>query len=154
MWREQVNCVNSTMQRCKSFPWNQLSYTIWSVSGTPTRSCACEINLNHAYLHGNGYWSADIARQLYATETFVYSVFSSLRVDENQLHGNVILRLTLTECVHIPSMHSTSRGGMQRWEYPNSICYQTVSYEAEELWSPVVHTANHMHRIRNELIEK
>lgn len=32
---------------------------------------------------------------------------------------------------------------MQRWGYQNRIRYQTVSYEAEEMWSPVVHTLKH-----------
>lgn len=33
--------------------------------------------------------------------------------------------------------------GTRRWGYQNWIRYPTVSYEAEEMWSPMVHTPNH-----------
>lgn len=70
-------------------------------------------------------------------DTFIYSAFSSLREEKNHLDENVVLKPTLSECVRILSMHSTSRRGIQRWEHPNRIGYQTVSMKRrkrDRLW--------------------
>lgn len=144
------HAVNYIMQGANFFA---LIIYVWSVSRTPKRSCACEINLNHTNLHGNGYWLADIATQPYATavplRTFlIYSLFCSLREDTNQQDENVILKPTLYNRTYTSSERAFHRQykGMQRWAYQNWIRYQTISYEAEEMWSPMVHTMkNNVH---------
>lgn len=62
-----------------------ISY-IWSLSATPKRSCACEINLNLTDLHGNGYWLADTATQLYADENISHLLLALLSLGEDKSH--------------------------------------------------------------------
>lgn len=86
---------------------------VWSVSATPKRSCGCEINLNLTDLHGNGYWLADTATQLYADENISHLLLALLSLGKDKSHRdeNVIFwgKHSAAERAHPPSVPSASR---------------------------------------------
>ncbi len=69
----------------------------------------------------------------------------SLRADNNRKMKTWFLKLKVYNKVWASSEHESHQrdGAIQRWGYQNRIRYQTVSYEAEQMWSPVVHMLKH-----------
>lgn len=84
------------------------------MSGTPKRPGACEINLNHTYLHVNEYWSVDGVTQLYATVN-TSSVLSG-KTGINRMKQGFWSQPRTTDCAHPLSVHSTSRMRVRRGE--------------------------------------
>lgn len=85
---------------------------VWSVTGTVKRSFPCKISFNHTYLHGNGYWLAEIATQLChcCTSANVSHLVLNQFSQEKQLFqdAKVILIKCTTKTSGPPSMNSTS----------------------------------------------
>lgn len=111
---------------------------VWSVTGTPKWSCACEISFNHTYLHRNGYWLSELPTQpchWCATEYFSFTPCSVLS------GKTTINKMTTWFWKENCTTKHTSRTGYAKVSVskPDTLQYQTVSYEAQEMRSPVVH---------------